>query len=125
MSDGLKYTLIIGGAAAAAYLIWKNNQTTAGSLSTPGASTSATAPGAPTSPTPGAVVGAVTVGASGTSSTSKPSGPSISGAAGVVGKVLAAPVVVPTLLAVKTGEAIGSGVVSVGKSIGHALTSIF
>lgn len=124
MSDGLKYTLIIGGAAAAAYLIWKNNQVTAGSLSTPGATTSGTAPGAPMSPPPGYGVGATTPPASGTKKTSA-SGPSISGAASVVGKVIAAPVVVPTLIAVKTGEAIGSGVVSVGKSIGHAFTSIF
>ncbi len=131
MSDGLKTALIVGGAAVAGYLIWKNSQATVANLTTTGTSTSATAPGALGSPAPTSVVGAVTVGSS-TSTASKPSGPSVTGALKTVGLVAAAPVIIPTVLTVKAGEAIGSGVVSAGKavgsaasSVGHAIASIF
>lgn len=121
MSDGLKTGLIVGGAAVVGYLIWRNSQSAAAVLTPPITSTTA-APGAPT---PTSLVGAVTVGSStSTSSTPSKSGPSLGGTLKAVGVLAAAPVIIPTVVTVKAGEAVAHGVVSAGKAVGSAASSI-
>jgi len=133
MSEGLKVGLILGGVGVVGYFLWKNSQAaTLGSLGA-AAPTSAlgAAPGQPLAPNP-SFVGAVaqqTMAPAASAGTSSGGGSSLVGG---VAKLAVAPIVVPTLLAVKAGQAVGSGVVSAGKTVAsaasgvvHALGSIF
>lgn len=104
MSDGLKIGLILAGAGAVAFLIYRRNRGPAAGVAPGIANNLGAAPGvAPTS-------SSASAGSSAKSIVTK-----------AIGIGIAAPILVP----IETTKIVAGGAVSAAKSVGHAIASIF